>query len=125
MTYLSLIIILVILLLVIFFQHQIFIAMIPSKKTIILNLMVEDFCLQQFLNGMEDIGFRASNEYNLHKILASLMDLDPENIPENWWNTYCKFYEKAFQLKHNDRKDLFILANRCFKELIIINIFNI
>jgi len=114
-----------ILLLILFFHQNIFIAMIPSKKTIILNLIVEDFCLQQLLNGMEDIGFRASNEYNLHKILASLMDLDPDNIPDNWWNTYIQFYEKAFQIKYNDRKDLFILANRCFKELMIINIFNI
>jgi hypothetical protein len=87
--------------------------------------MVEDFCLQQLLNGMENAGFQTSNEYNLHKVLASMMDIDPNNIPENWLNTYTDFYEKAFQIKYNDRNDLFVLANRCFKELIIINIFNI
>ncbi|MGN6648172.1 MAG: hypothetical protein ACTHJT_16730 [Cytophaga sp.] len=99
--------------------------MIPSKKTVMLNLIVEDFCLQQFLNGMENIGFTTSSEYNFHKILASLLDLDPENIPDEWLNTYYKYYDTACQLNYHDKKDLFILANKCLKELIVLNIFSL
>jgi len=99
--------------------------MIPSKKTIILNLIVEDFNLQQLLQGMENMGFTSMNEYNFHKIVASLMDLDPDNIPENWLDTYFSFSEKACSAKFHDKQDLLILANRCLKELLIINIFSL
>lgn len=99
--------------------------MIPSRKTIILNLIVEDFCLQQLLTNMENIGFTASHEYNFHKILASLMDLDPDNIPDQWLNTYYKYYENASLLNYHDRKDLFILANKCLKDLVVLNIFSL
>jgi len=99
--------------------------MVPSKKVIILNLIVEDFCLQQLLQGMENVGLTCSNEHNFHKILASLMELDPDNIPEKWLDIYYSFYEKACNVKFQDKKDLFILANRCLKELLIVNIFSL
>ena len=107
------------------FFRLIIMAMIANKKTIILNLIVEDFCMQQLLHGMENIGFTTLHENNLYKIVAGLMELDPEEIPDSWLNTYYSYYEKACNVKYYDRKDLFILANRCLKELIIINIFSV
>lgn len=92
-------------------------AMIPTKKTIILNLIVEDLCLQQFLHGMENVGMQTSHEFHLNKILMGLLEHDPENIPEKWLSIYYDHCEKAHSVEYANREKLWKIALECFTEL--------
>jgi hypothetical protein len=81
-----------------------------TDKTILVDLIVEDLCLQQLLIGMENIGLKSQYEPSIQHAIAALMGINTDEMFDEWFDKYNPIYEKALLLKYQDKKSLRILA---------------
>ncbi len=92
-----------------------------TDKQILIDLIVEDLCLQQLLSGMETIGFIAQYEPSIQRTIAALMGITSEAAFDTWFMKYCTVYEHALLLEYYDKNQLRILAEHCLDQLAVIN----
>ena len=81
-----------------------------TYNIIVVDLIVEDLCLQQLLIGMENIGLKSQYEPCIQRAIAALMQITTEEKFDDWFNRYCPIYEKALLLKFQDKNALRVLA---------------
>lgn len=81
-----------------------------TDKQIILDLIVEDLCMQQFLSAMESIGITWEYEPAMQKTIAALMGITSEQHFNEWFNKYNYVYDVALKSSYHDKKSLRILA---------------
>lgn len=88
-------------------------------KSIVLDLIVEDLCLQQFYQGLQALGFRTDQEISNLNSVAGLLGISSTHIPDAWVDAYCSYFNKATVLAYHDRRALRVLAENCLERLVL------
>lgn len=91
-----------------------------DMKSIVLDLIVEGLCMKQFYQGLQAMGIRTEQEVSNQPIVAILLGVNIEHIPNAWLNEYVRWYPKATLLSYHDRRALRVLAENCLERLVLL-----